>query len=146
MEFLIYLSPIGNEIIDKLARAKFSFRENIGLCSNQGVYGYVEQNKRFVVCTRNIKNREYDVSSMINETVYHEAVHAAQICKSYNPLGISHHKMTLSYTKQQNLYNSLKVTNSTSNNLTFKLEREAYWLEDKPELVSYYVDKNCSNR
>lgn len=146
MEFLIYLSPIGNEIVEKLVQAKFSFRENIGLCSSQGVYGYVEQNKKFVVCTKNIKNREYDVSLMINETVYHEAVHATQICKNYNLLGIPQHQMTLSYAKKQNLYNSLKVTNSNYNNLSFKLEQEAYWMEDKPKLVSYYVSKNCSNR
>lgn len=146
MEFLIYLSPIGNEIVQRLVQANFSFRENIGLCSNQSVYGYVDGNKKFVVCTKNIKRREYDVPSMINETIYHESVHAAQICKSYMPLGIPESQINLDYVKRINLQNSLSVTENSKNKIAYRIEKEAYWLEDKPEIVNYYVAKNCSKR
>lgn len=146
MEFLVYLSPIGNEIVQNLVKSKFTFRENIGLCSNQHIYGYVEDSgKKFVVCTKNIKRREVDVASMVNETIYHEATHAAQICRGYNTLGIQPSKMNLNPIKKANLKNSLSVTNSDFNNLVFKMEHEAYWLEDKPKIVKHYVLKNCLN-
>lgn len=143
MEFLVYLSPIGNEIVSKLIKAKFLFRENIGLCSNRDIYGYTEDTKKFVVCTNNIKRKNVNVYDAIAETVFHEAVHAAQICMGYRPLNISKNQIKLEDYKEKNLYNSLKVTNNLKNNLVFNMEREAYWLEDKPEIVNYYVSKSC---
>ena len=118
MEFLLYLTPIGNDIMNSLAQARFTIRENIGLCSNKDVFGY---------------------SDYVNETVYHEAVHAAQDCKG-SIFKIPEDKMPLSANKLQDVKNSVKI----SGDYTTKMrEHEAYWMEDKPEKVKYVVQKYC---
>jgi hypothetical protein len=139
MEFLLYLTPIGNEIMKSLAQARFTIRENIGLCSNKNIFGYVDTPKKFVVCTKNIKNGGWDLRHYVNETVYHEAVHAAQNCKG-SIFGIPEDKMPLPANKLQDVKNSVKTNR---NNRTRMREHESYWMEDKPEKVKYVVQKYC---
>ena len=134
MDFLFYLSPTGQQIIDSVIKAKFNVRENAPLCrKHKEIYGYTI-NKDFVICTNNIKNDISPVRHYINETVYHEAVHVAQTCKR-NPLGIT---PILSFEKLSNVRSSVKY-----NKNAFTLEVEAYYLEDKPEEVLSYVQKYC---
>ncbi len=139
MEFLLYLTPIGNDIMKSLAQARFTIRENIGLCSNKNVFGYTDIPKKFVVCTKNIKNGGWDLRHYVNETVYHEAVHAAQNCKG-SIFRIPENKMSLSTNKLQDVKNSVKIS---GDNTTRMREHEAYWMEDKPEKVKYVVQKYC---
>lgn len=140
MEFLLYLNPQGQQLIHQLISAKFHIHENIGLCKKSITFGYTDLPKKFVVCTKNIKDSGYNPNHYINETVYHEAVHAAQICKGATTLGLAKKTMPLPWNKLQDIKNSL----STSKNYSAETrEHEAYYLEDKPEKVLYYVNKFC---
>lgn len=140
MEFLLYLSPQGQQLIRDLISAKFHIHENVGLCNNNQIFGYTDFPKKFVVCTKNIKSGGWNMPHYISETVYHEALHAAQICNSGEPLGLSAKSMPLSWNKLQDVKNSSNATNS------YKIEQkehEAYYFEDKPTKVRYYVRKFC---
>ena len=82
----------------------------------------------------NIKNNVSPVDYYVNETVYHEAVHVAQACKG-KPLGVN---VSLDAYKMNDVVRSVKVGNSYP-----VYESEAYFLEDKPEQVLYYLKKFC---
>ena len=148
MEFLLNLTPVGNEIINNLVRAKFKVQENVQYCrTEKGTFGYLENSsKRLVVCTANIKNGGWDLQHYLNETVYHEAVHAAQQCKSrgvmgiFGPvtLGIPKKMMPLSSDKKDEVKKS-----STFIPGSYDREYEAYYLESKPQKVIHYVKKFC---
>jgi len=140
MEFLLYLSPQGQQLIQDMISAKFHIHENVGLCRNNQVFGYTTAPKKFVICTKNIKNGGWDMNHYISETVYHEATHAAHICNRSEPFGLSAKSMPLSSDKMQDVQNSVKVTRSYK---AKQKEHEAYYFEDKPEQVRYYVKKFC---
>jgi hypothetical protein len=97
------------------------------------------QNKKFVVCTKNIKNGGWNVRHYVNETVYHEAVHSAQNCKG-SIFRIPKNKMYLPENKLQDIKNSIAITGGYDAKMR---EHEAYWMEDKPEKVKYVVQKYC---
>jgi hypothetical protein len=149
MEFLLYLTPIGNQIIDNLVLAKFKIQENTQVCKSQSnVFGYLEHSKnQFVICTSNIKNGGWNIKHYVNETVYHESVHASQNCKSRGirgifgttTLGIPKETMPLSSDK----LNDVKKSSSVFGLGSSAREHEAYYLENKPEKVLYYVKKYC---
>ena len=80
MEFLLYLTPIGNQIINRVMMKNFNVVENSAICRNKDMFG-LTTSPNFVICTNNIKNRVSPVSHYVNETVYHEAAHVAQSCK-----------------------------------------------------------------
>jgi len=80
MEFLLYLTPLGREIINSVISANYNVRENAPICRNREIIGFIKS-KDFVICTNNIKNNISPVSYYVNETVYHEATHVAQYCK-----------------------------------------------------------------
>ncbi len=140
MEFLLYLRPIGHQLIRDLISAKFHIHENIGLCKNSNIFGYTDTPKKFVVCTKNIKNGGWDLNHYVSETVYHESVHAAHICNRNEPLGLSTKTMPLSSNKMQDVRNSANITKSYK---VKQKEHEAYYFEDKPDKVRYYVRKYC---
>ena len=140
MEFLLYLSPQGQQLIRDLISAKFHIHENVGLCRNDQVFGYTDTPRKFVVCTKNIKNGGWDLKQYISETVYHEAIHAAHICNSNEPFGLSVKTMPLPSNKVQDVLNSVNVTQSYK---AKQKEHEAYYFEDKPDKVRYYVRKYC---
>jgi hypothetical protein len=149
MEFFLYLTPVGNQIISSLAKAKYKIQENIEFCrDNTRTFGYLEYDKKkFVVCTSNIKNGGWNLKHYVNETVYHEAVHAAQQCKSKNisgifgpnPIGIPKSNMPLPPNKLEDIKNSSSIFRMNSSSR----EHEAYYLEDKPNKVLHYVEKYC---
>lgn len=134
MEFLMYLTPIGQEIITKIMHKNYNVRENAPICRNRQLLGAV-QSPDFVVCLDNIKNSVSPVRHYVNETVYHEAVHVAQSCKR-KPLGIEGAK--LDSNKLNDVVRSVAAVNSHP-----VFEVEAYYLEDKPELVLEYLNKYC---
>ncbi len=123
MEFLLYLTPAGQEIISKIMLKNYNVRENAPICRNKQLFG-VLKSPDFVVCLNNIKNTISPVKHYVNETVYHEAVHVAQACKR-GKLGVS---ASLDQYKLTDVMNSVKATGSYA-----VYETEAYYLEDKPE-------------
>ncbi len=139
MEFLLYLTPQAQDILNQVYRAKFSVRENIGYCrSNTAIFGYADFGKKFVICTNNIKQSGYEPKHYTNETVYHEAVHVAHLCNGYKPFGIPLKDMKLPANKLQDIKNSVSASTSS-----VKIEHEAYWMEDKPDKVKYVIQKYC---
>ncbi len=147
MEFLLYLSPQGQQLVNDLISAKFRFYENTQMCRNEpNVFGYVKKSKEFVVCTGNMKRGGWPLKHYVNETVYHESVHAAQICKGgfisvFSPpaLGISKKSMPLSVDKLNEVNQSATIFGIGSKHR----EHEAYYLENKPQKVIHYVQKYC---
>ena len=133
MEFLLYLTPLGKEIINSVMLANYNVRENAPICRNKEIVGYIKS-KDFVICTNNIKNTVSPVSYYVNETVYHEATHVAQYCKGSKLTIVTY----LDKNKEDNVARSLKVSNSSSS-----YESEAYYLEDKPKEVLHYLKKFC---
>jgi len=134
MDFLLYLTPIGNEIINKIISNNYIIRENAPVCRNKEIFGFLES-REFTICTDNIKNRISSVEYYINETVYHEAVHVVHTCKM-GPIEISDLSLD-----QSKLNDVNKSSNLTKQNKIYELE--AYYLEDKPNLVNQYLKKYC---
>jgi len=144
MEFLLYLTPIGRDIYNLMSQ-KVKFVENPPICRQHNVYGwYDSKTDTMSICTDTIK-KSPNPKHYVNETLFHEAVHAAQDCKAqgtgmwYVPFGISPKDMKLNETRKRDLEISVKLT-SPSNRA---IEREAFWMEDKPEKVKYVVKKYC---
>lgn len=137
MEFLLYLSPIGRQIVDNVVRAGYPVRENIEYCRNKNQFGYGDYDK-MVICTQNIKNGGYDLKRYVNETVYHEAVHIAHMCNGYKPFYINKKDMPLSWEKLEDVKKSVQMSTASS-----QMEHEAFWMEDKPEKVNYVLKKYC---
>jgi hypothetical protein len=138
MEFLLYLSPQGQQLIRDLISAKFHIHENVGLCQNTQVFGYTTYPNKFVVCTKNIKLSGFNPHYYIEETVQHESVHAAQFCNKNKPLGTLTKEMPLPWNKLQDIKNSVSVAYADR-----QKEHEAYFYEDKPEKVRYFVKRYC---
>ena len=134
MDFLLYLTPVGNEIINKIISKNYIIKENAPICRNEKIYGFLKS-PEFIICTDNIKNRATPVSHYINETVYHEAVHVAQICKR-EPIGVS--TVGLDEWKLKDASRSSIITGQ---NKVYELQ--AYYLEDKPDLINQYLKKFC---
>jgi hypothetical protein len=139
MIFTYYLSPEGKQILDLVAKAHFTIKENISLCSNPSYDGGLTNNKTFFVCTKTLMNRE-NANKNLNVTVYHEAVHVVHSCIGMKPIGIPLNKMPLTREKLQYINNSMSLVNRKD---TRKLEHEAYWLEDKPKEIIKYLRKFC---
>jgi hypothetical protein len=133
MQFLLYLTPAGQEIISTIMRRNYNVLENAPICRNKEIFGIV-QTPNFVICLNNIKNTISPVDHYVNETVYHEAVHVAQACKK-KPLGV---EVSLDAYKMNDVVRSTKIAG-----IYPVYESEAYFLEDKPEQVLYYLKKFC---
>lgn len=139
MEFLLYLTPQSQDILNQIYNIKYSIKENMGICKgNKNIFGYIDYGKKFVICTNNIKEGGYELNHNINETIYHEAVHVAHSCNRYKPFGISLGEMPLPSNKLQDVKNSMKVSTASA-----RIEHEAYWMEDKPDKVQYVLQKYC---
>ena len=142
MEFLLYLSPEGTEIY-KMISKKVRVVENTPICRSYNIFGwYQNTTKTMVFCTDKILSK-VDPQKYVNETLFHESVHLAQACKhnmrEIKPLGISHSAMLLSDNRKKDL----KIATSIGGNMSFNMEKEAFWMEDKPEKVKYVVQKYC---
>lgn len=139
MEFLLYLTPQAQDILNQLYKAKYSVVENVGYCrSVKNMFGYTDYGKKIVICTKNIDNGGYDLSHYVNETLIHEAVHAAHHCNGYKPFGISKKDMPIPSHKLVDVRSSVESSTASS-----QMEHEAYWMEDKPNKVKYVVQKYC---
>ena len=77
----------------------------------------------------------------MNETLLHESAHIAQYCKnnSLTPLGIANSQIHLSSRRNQDVESAVKIAGSNVR----QIEREAFWMEDKPNEVKYVVKKYC---
>ena len=139
MEFLLYLTPIGQELISKIMMKNYRVVENSAYCRNKELFGGIDSS-RFVICTNNIKNTISPVKHYVNETVYHEAVHVVQACRGMNPIGIPLSQMPLPSTKMGDINRSISLTKKK---WMRQMEHEAFWLEDKPKQVIYYLKKFC---
>lgn len=137
MEFLLYLTPTANQIINNVIKAGYPVKENIGYCRDKNYFGYGGFDK-LVICTKNIKNGGYDLKRYVNETIYHEATHIAHMCNGYKPFYISLKDMPLPPEKLKDVKNSMKVSTASA-----RMEHEAYWMEDKPDKVNYVLEKYC---
>lgn len=135
MDFLFYLTPIGREIISLVMLKNYRVLENAPICRrHKELFGFNVDGK-YIICTDNIKNTISPVKYYVNETVYHEAAHVSQSCKR-GPLKIQ--DLTLSSEKLNDVLKSVKY-----NPNAYTYEVEAYYLEDKPEEVLYYLKKYC---
>jgi Holliday junction resolvase len=133
VDFISYLTPESRELIQLVSQKGYAIRENASACRNREIFGVVND-KSFVICLDNIKNKISPVKRYVNETVIHEAVHIAQLCKG-GKLGIN---VSLSQYKMQDVKNSVRATGSNA-----IIEKEAYHLEDKPEQVLAFLKKYC---
>lgn len=135
MDFLLYLTPVGREILTGVIMKNFKVQENAPICKqHKTLFGYTKS-PDFIICTDNIKNTISPVKHYVNETVYHEAVHVIQSCAK-GPIKIK--DINLSPQKLSDVLKSSGVYGSSS-----VYEIEAYYLEDKPEQVNYYMKKYC---
>jgi len=141
MDYYAYLNPVATQIIRDLISAKFFLHENIGLCNNKDVFGFVQHPKLFVICTKNIRNGGWDMSRYVNETVFHEALHAAQKCNRDQPIGLPIKSMPLPWNKLQDIKKSIRTIGNYSS--AVQREHEAFYFEDKPDQVRAYVRKYC---
>lgn len=142
MEFLLYLTPPAKDIYHLLSQ-KIKIAENAPICRQHKIYGWFDPNKKtMTICTQTIKEGP-KANYYFNETLYHEAVHAAQFCKnnykSMVPLGISPYDMPLSSHRKVDLNTAVSINGRS----IAKLEHEAFWMEDKPEKVKHAVKKYC---
>lgn len=142
MHFLLYLSPEGTEIYNMISR-KVRVVENTPICRKYDIFGwYQNTTKTMVFCTNKIVSKG-NPDHYVNETLFHESTHVAQACKwnmkEVKPFGISPSKMHLSDVRR----NDLKLSYSIGGSEVISIEREAYWMEDKPDQVKYVLQKYC---
>tara|TARA_R110000868_G_scaffold44807_1_gene149217 strand:+ start:615 stop:1067 length:453 start_codon:yes stop_codon:yes gene_type:complete len=142
MEFLLYLSPAGKDIYSLIAQ-KVKVVENTPICRKHQIYGWYDTDQRtMTICTSRIKSGPKP-HYYFNETLFHEAVHIAQSCKTgmkyVTPFHINPSDMPL------NSYRTVDLSTSTrlNGNSVHKVEHEAFWMEDKPEKVEYVIKKYC---
>ena len=142
MHFLLYLSPEGTEIYNMISR-KVRVVENTPICRKYDIFGwYQNTTKTMVFCTDKIlskPNPHYN----FNMVLFHESVHVAQACKQnmreIKAFGISPSTMNLS----ENLEKDLKISVKNFGSTVANIEREAYWMETKPDKVKYVLKKYC---
>jgi len=142
MDFLLYLSPQGMEIYNMISK-KIRVVENTPICRKHDIFGwYDNQSKTIVFCTDKIlskPNPHYN----FNMVLFHESVHVAQACKQnmreIKAFGISPSIMNLS----ENLKKDLAIVVKTFGSIATNIEKEAFWMEDKPSKVRYVLKKYC---
>lgn len=137
MDFLLYLTEDSREILALLQKAQVTIRENTSICRNSDLFGNYSADKQLVICTNNIRKSGHDPEFYVNETLIHEAVHAAQQCRG-GPFWISKTSMPLPWNKLNDIKRSTLVGKGNS-----QIEHEAYWMEDKPNKVKYVIRKFC---
>jgi len=149
LKFNKYLDNVGFRIIDLVDKSKnpyFYIKENTPDCKSGDIFGYVDPRwdnaADFVVCTRGIyfylTRSDNDFIHEINDTVRHEAAHAAQFCKGGDySLGVDKRRFK-GYPER------MVYSNSYYRDLPYWqkiMELEAFALEDDP----YYVLNSLRN-
>ena len=151
MEFVDFLDKKEIEIIKIVEQAGYKIEENKALCLVSNNYvGFLNKRKKVVIiCTNNAKKREgytilrkkdkdtFERTALhIKKALRHEAVHVAQECNNGNLLNIDE-KLSMSPLKLKALNESIKISGEREK------ERQAYILENKPELVEKELRKYC---
>ena len=141
MEFLLYLSTQQMDIY-RMVSNKVRVVENAPVCRKYKIFGFYDTTKRVLtMCTDTLKKFE-NLHTNVNETLMHESVHVAQSCKTkfafLDSFGINPSLMPLNYQKEQDLKKVIAFDSRLKN-----VDREAFWMEDKPEKVKYVVKKYC---
>ena len=151
MEFIEFLDKEEIEIIRMVEKAGYSTDENTSLCLLSDKYaGFLKKiDKTIVICTDNAKRRagytiikksNYEIfertARHIKKALRHEAVHVAQECNNGNLLSIKK-KLLLGPAKIEALRGSIKISGEEEK------EKQAYILEDKPELITKELEKYC---
>ena len=151
MEFIEFLDKEEIEIIRMVEQAGYSTDENTSVCLLSDKYaGFLKKReKTIVICTDNAKKREgytilnknnYDIlertARHIKKALRHEASHVAQECNNGNLLDIKK-KLLLGPAKMEALRGSKRISGEEEK------EKQAYILEDKPELLKKELEKYC---
>jgi hypothetical protein len=141
MEFLLYLSTQQMDVY-KMISKKVRVVENSSICRKYDVFGfYNASQKTLSICTDKIKSYP-SIEKNVNETLLHESVHVAQSCRTnfryLTPFGINSSSMYLNYQKEADLKKVIAFDRNLKN-----IDREAFWMEDKPEKVKYVIQKYC---
>ena len=142
MNFLLYLSPQSMEIYNMISK-KVRVVENAPVCRQHRIYGWFDVVKnKMTMCTDQILSGD-SPSYYINETLLHESAHIAQGCKmgmeDIKAFGLSKTDTPLSDRRESDLI----VANKLSGPNSYFIEREAFWMEDKPNEVMYVLQKYC---
>jgi len=141
MHYTHQLQPIAIEI-HKILEKKVKILENSRVCKKYDIFGFFDaRRKELSICSDTIA-RYPNPSYLINETFLHEAVHAAQACKTgfrhLEAFGMAPSTLPLSAAKEADLRKVIAF----DRNLRLT-DREAFFMETRPELVRYVVKKYC---
>jgi len=141
MDMPPYLSPPVQEVLSMVSR-KVRVVENGPVCRQQDIFGFFSAPRReLTICSRRILSYS-SPSRDFNETVLHESVHVAQACKAgfryLTAFGMPRRSMPLSAQKAADLRKVIAFNHALRD-----IDREAFYMEDKPELVRYVVRKYC---
>ncbi|SBO42698.1 putative Serine hydroxymethyltransferase [Cyanobium sp. NIES-981] len=142
MVFLEVLSDDTVAFYRRMAR-HIRIREDAPICRQKEIYGWYDFPKsELSISTERIISRPQPHHA-IEETFWHELVHAAQDCKHNNgegqPLGIAKSAMPLGPVQMESLRNSLRSSGRSGQ----PMEHEALWMETKPGKVRWVVEKYC---
>lgn len=144
MEFLTHLSSVNSDIY-KILSQKLKFVENSSICRKHNIHGWTDTKQKTIsICTNRIKSSN-DYVYYLNETFYHESVHAAQYCynkmssQGFKAFNINPSLMKLNDNRTKDLKTAIKIAGVGLR----QIEHEAFWMEDKPNKVKYVVEKYC---
>lgn len=142
MEFLAYLDA-GSREIYHLVSQKTTVVENAHVCRKYDIFGYYSRTRnRLTICSDRILASE-NPAPYINQTFLHEATHLAQACRqrmrTFKAFGLARESIKLTDGQRQDLAKAVAMNGRISEDY----EREAFWLEDKPNEVRYVVKKYC---
>ena len=154
MEFILFLAAKEKEILELINKAGFSVEENTPLCFLGDKYvGFIKKRQRTVVIrTENAKiNNGYFMPGpsrnaaknrtaiSIRKALRHEATHVAQDCNDSQLLGIFKQNINI-----HKWYKRNAIIGSTSiGNIKEEREAEAYYMEDRPNIVISALKKYC---
>lgn len=141
MDMAPYLSPPVQAVLTMVSR-KVRIVENGSACRTHDIFGFFNAPRReLTVCSNRIVSHGSPYIDF-NETVLHESVHVAQGCRTsfrhLTAFGIKSNAMPLGAAKLETLKKAI-----TFNASLRYIDREAIYMEDKPELVAYVVRKYC---
>ena len=141
MEMIPYLSPASQEVLTMVS-SRVRILENGPACNQYDIFGFFSAPRReLTICSRRILSFGQPERDF-NETLLHESVHVAQACRSqFRSLwafGIKRSAMPLSAAKAADLKKVLAFDSQLA-----QIDREAFYMENKPELVRFLVRKYC---
>ena len=141
MEMIPYLSPTSQEVLSMVS-SLVRILEDGPACSQYDIFGFFSAPRReLTICNSRILGIGYPDRDF-NETLMHESVHVAQACRAQfrdlRAFGIKRSAMPLSAAKAADLKKVLAFDAQLA-----QVDREAFYMENKPELVRYVVRKYC---